>query len=240
MRRIFQIGIIMVMSVAITACGKQTQAETVTPTTVTETTIEETTMQETTAEPSTEESSIEESTEEEVVKLDLPTLSTGKTFDEVSAIQYDVLYNSWISKSDEEKIALGREGLIGHMGNFTDFTEEEKGEIADYILSKSPIPVQQQQQESKPSPTETKSQSQPAPQPAPVETPAPTQSAPQPTQPQVQETQPVQVEQSLDAEELRLKQELEQWEVEHGPQTHQADPNGHAGTPLEGDINIGG
>ena len=179
-------GCIIAIMITMTACGNQAQAETVEPTTVVETTIQETaaepTTEESTAEPTEESYSGQRDNGDAFVKLDLPTLSTGKTFDEIAAMQYEIVYNSWSKSSDEEKEVLGREGLMDQMGSLIDFTDQEKNEVADYILSKSPIPAQESsKQESKSSTQPTQSQSKPKETQASVQ-PQPTQSEVQPTE----------------------------------------------------------
>lgn len=249
-RKVFQIGGVIALMITMTACGNQVQAETMEPTTVVETT-----MQETTAEPTTEESTAEPTADgsysgarengDAFVKLDLPTLSTGKTFDEIDSMQYEIVYDSWSTSSDEEKVALGREGLIDKLGSLVEFTDQEKNEVADYILSKSPIPATD-------SKTDTKAESKPSSQPTqtqskPKETQASVQpTAPQPTQSEVQSTEPVvNNDTEMDADELQRKKEYEQWEAEHGPMINNVDSSkGHAGDDLKdadtSHLNIGG
>lgn len=238
-RKVFQIGGIIALMITMTACGNKAQAETMEPTTVVETTMQETTTEESTAEPTEESDSGQRDNGDAFVKLDLPTLSTGKTFDEMSAMQYEIVYSTWDTSSDEEKAVLGREGLMDQMGSLVDFTDQEKNEVADYILSKSPIPVQESsKQESKSStqPTQTQTQSKPK------ETQASVQpTAPQLTQSQVQQTEPtVNNDTEMDADELQRKKEYEQWEAEHGPMMHEVG-EGHGGDSLkDAEVVIGG
>ena len=187
MRKVFQISGIIVLMISITACGHSAQAETVEPTTVVETTVEETT----TAAPTTEESTEKSIVEEIAVKLELPTLSTGKTFNELNAMAYESLYNNWAGSLDEEtRNFLGKEGLSEMVkSSLTDFTEQEISEVTDYILAKVPVTEgstmetiesiqkesQQQQQQTKPKETQASQQ-----QSKPKETQA---SQPQQTQP---------------------------------------------------------
>ena len=241
--KIFQIGGIIALMITMTACGNQAQAETMEPTTVVETT-----MQETTAEPTTEETYADGSYSgardngDAFVKLDLPTLSTGKTFDEMESMQYEIVYDSWSTSSDEEKVALGREGLMDKLGSLVDFTDQEKDEVADYILSKSPIPAQEaSKQESKPSSQPSQSQNQTQTQSKPKET----QASVQPTSPQVQETEPVvnnNTELSPEMQE-RQRQLDERKAAGKGSFTHEAG-EGHGGDDLKdadtSHLNIGG
>ena len=190
MRKVFRISGIIVIMISIAACGKQTQAETVPPSTAIETTVEETTTAASTTEESTEKSIVEEI----AVKLDLPTLSTGKTFDELNAMAYESLYNNWADSLDEEtRNFLGKEGLSEMVkSSLTDFTEQEISEVTDYILAKVPVTEgstmetiefiqkeSQQQQQTKPKETQASQQQSKPKEP----------QASQPTQPQ--QTQPV-------------------------------------------------
>ena len=225
MRKIFQISGIIVLMISITACGHSAQAETVESTTVVETTVEETT----TATPTTEESTETSIVEEIAVKLDLPTLSTGKTFDELNAMAYESLYNNWADSLDEEtRNFLGKEGLSEMVkSSLTDFTEQEISEVTDYILTKVPVTEgstmetiesiqkeSQQQQQTKPKETQASQQ----------------QSKPKETQAsQPQQTQPAQDE-NLTPEEQKM---LENWnklqeEIGSREQDFSLPTNGHA------------
>lgn len=245
-RKVFQIGGIIALMITMTACGKQVQAETVEPTTIVETTIQETTAEPTTEEATTEYADGAYSGQREngdaFVKLDLPTLSTGKTFDEIAAMQYEIVYNSWSTTSDTEKAELGKEGLKDLLGSLVDFTDQEKDEVVDYILSKSPIPAQEaSKQESKPAQSSNSNNETKA---APKET----QASVQPTQPAQEAqvpTEPVSYETDntteLSPEMQERHRKLEEMAEQNGGSVGHEAGYGTGGDDLkDGEINIGG
>lgn len=112
-------GMIISLSLmtALTGCGKQAQAETTPPTTL----------------------AIETTVAETITAIE--TTKATKSFTEEQSILFEAITRVWGIKSDEEKVALGRGGLIGLIKeSFLDYTDSEYEKMADNILSQFPIP----------------------------------------------------------------------------------------------------
>lgn len=249
-RKVFQIGGIIALMITMTACGNKAQAETMEPTTVVETT-----MQETTAEPTTEESTAEptegsysgqRANGDAFVKLDLPTLSTGKEFGELEAMTYEIVYSQWEQTSEEDKGYIGREGLKENIKMIEGLSEQEIDEVADHILSKLPIPVTEvSKQESKPAsqPTQSNNSNNET-----KAVPKETQASVQPTQPEVQPTQsqqsesalPPEVQAEIDRRAAERAKEVQDYKDSHGGKWGNDASGGEAAGAIEGDINLNG
>lgn len=239
------IGTTLIMLLALNGCASKSQAETI-PSTIAATTEETTT-------PVAKTIPEETATLEEITKLNLPTLSTGRQFTEEEAMAYEAVYGNWEAQSDENKVVLGRESLVELVQSaLLDFTEQEVNEVTDFILTQLPIP---EVLETQPSGTEETTsvteeslsgvESKPA-QSKPVQS-KPVQSKPvtQPTQSKPVVNEPVQqpTESQLTPEEQAELDELNRLIQERGKNQVVNDVGangGHAGKPLEGEINISG
>lgn len=244
------IGTTLLISLALNGCASKSQAETIPPT-----------IAATTAAKTTEETTIPEeaATFEEIPRINLPILSTGHQFSEMEAMAYEAVYGNWESQSNENKVILGRESLVELVQSaLLDFTEQEVNEVVDFILTQLPIPevletqpsettsVQEEslpEVESKPVQLESKPvQSKPV-QSKPVES----KPVSQPTQSKPVVNEPVQnndTDDTLTPEQIAADEEFKRQlheAAQNGGEINDVGANGgHAGKPLEGDINIGG
>lgn len=219
--------LIMGMALLLVGCSQQTQAETNPITTAIETTVVETT---TAAETTTAIATVE--------------TESNNHFTEEQSLIFEVIIDMWRAKTDNEKIELQKEGLIGIIKeSLPDFTDTEYNEMADYILSQYPIPeVAQTKSETK---TETKSQSETKANSSNTNNSSnTTQPAPQPTESVQQPTEPVYQESEISAEEWaeweRVQQELEASADEVYVNDHSNWQPGDGGYDPSGDINLGG
>lgn len=208
MKRLLQIGIIMVLTISITACGSQAQAETPAPTTAIETTAS--TVEETTEEPTTEEST-----------EDGEVIASMGRYGEYGKEAYDLVLSMWLGYEleTEEDLREAASSLLGSISK-----ENYEAIIAEILA------MDRGQNQN----ANAVTQSQPAPAPA-QSTPqsetkasAPTQSAPAETQASVQPTQPA-PEEELAPGALTIE-EIERRKKEAGMAAHPdveiADPNG--------------
>lgn len=222
-------GMIISLSLmtALTGCGKQAQAET-NPTSAMETTVSETT---TAAETTTAIATVE--------------TESNNRFTEEQSLIFEVIIDMWRVKTDNEKVELQKEGLIGLIKeSLPDFTDTEYNEMADFILSPYPIPeIAQTKTETKVS-TEVKSETeantnntQPQPTSQPTSQPTQSQPAPQPTEPVYQETE-------ISAEEWAEWEAYQQELEDSAKDVHIIDNSNlgpdNFGYDPSGDINLGG
>lgn len=231
------IGTTLIMLLALNGCASKSQAETIPPT-----------IAATTAAKTTEETTIPEeaATFEEIPRINLPILSTGHQFSEMEAMAYEAVYGNWEAQSDENKVILGRDSLITLVQSaLLDFTEQEVNEVTDFILTQLPIP---EVLETQPSVT-TSVQEESLPEVTkPVEKESqPVQSQPVQSQPEINNSANSNSNNSnstLTPEQIAADEEFKRQlheAAQNGGEINDAGANGgHAGKPLEGEINIGG
>lgn len=190
--------------------------------------------------------------------VNVPKLE-DKSFTEEQSILFEAITRVWGIKSDEEKVALGRGGLIELIKeSFLDYTDSEYELMADHILSQYPIPeIATAQPESKSS-TEVKSETkaetkanssstanssntaQPAPQPQPTQAPqTPEPQAPEP-QTGVNDWNEGDWKANLSEADRAIIEGLADSAKDVDVLDNSNDGPGHSGYDGSGDINLGG